>query len=83
MGTRGLWDFRRRRRHGHLRAMATGGMAGMTPLMMMVLLGLWWDVHSAGFFYLEEHDEASFRETCERVATRDYRVDKVPRCANN
>ena len=47
--------------------MATGSMIGLAPVMIMLLLGLWWDVHSIGFFSSEEYHEASFRETGDRV----------------
>lgn len=71
----GQWDSRRRRRHRHLRRMAMGNMLGLAPLMMMVLLGLWWDTHCTAHFQSEEYGEASFRETCDRVVSwiDDYR----------
>ena len=69
------WDFRRRLRHRHLRKMSIGSMTGLAPVMMMVLLGLWWDVHSSGYFTSETYGEARFREICHKVATwaEDYR----------
>ena len=52
-----------------------GSMLGLAPLIMMVILGLWWDLNSMSFFYSAEYEEASFRETCDRVAmwVDDYR----------
>ncbi|MBR1550059.1 MAG: hypothetical protein IJ634_05415 [Bacteroidales bacterium] len=47
--------------------MATGSMVGLAPLMMMVLLGLWWDTHCTAYFGSPENREASFMETSERV----------------
>ena len=47
--------------------MATGSMAGLAPLMIMILLGLWWDTHCTAYFQSEEYQEASFMETSERV----------------
>jgi hypothetical protein len=37
--------------------------------MIMVLLGLWWNVHCTGFFWSLEYEEASFRETGDRIVT--------------
>ena len=63
----GRWDFRRRLRHRHLRKMSIGSMAGLAPVMMMVLLGLWWAGNSTGYFQSEPYGETRFRETCDKV----------------
>lgn len=70
MGRIGRWDFRQRRKHSYLRQMAMGSMAGLFPVLMMVLIGLWWDVHCSGYFMSEEYKDARFRETAEKVATQ-------------
>ncbi|MBP5328220.1 MAG: hypothetical protein J6Y98_09980 [Bacteroidales bacterium] len=47
--------------------MATGSMLGLFPVLMIVFLGLWWDVHYTGYFWSEENMEKRFREMVERV----------------
>ena len=61
------WDYRYRRLHRHLRGMATGSMLGLFPVMMMVFLGLWWDVHCSGYFTSEEYLRKRFCEMIEKV----------------
>jgi hypothetical protein len=48
--------------------MATGSLLGLFPVLMMVFLGLWWDVHYTGYFWSAEFQEKRFREMVERVA---------------
>ena len=50
--------------------MAMGSMLGFFPVLMMVFLGLWWDVHCTGFFYSEEYMDESFRKTVEMVVPK-------------
>ena len=54
-----------------------GNMLSLTPVMLMVLLGLWWDIHWTGFFCSYEYEEASFRETGSKVVTwvEDYQSE--------
>lgn len=77
MGRSGQWDYRQRRRHQHLRAMTSGSMVSLAPVFIIVLLNLWWDTHCTGFFHSSDYGEASFRETCDRVAAwvEDYRLE--------
>ena len=63
----GKWNYRRRRQHRHLQRMATGSMLGLFPVLMMVFLGLWWDVHCTGYFSSDEYMDKCFQETVERV----------------
>ena len=57
--------------------MATGSMLGLFPVLMMVFLGLWWDVHCTGYFKSEEYNDERFREMVERVAPQieAYRIE--------
>lgn len=75
MKSMGRWGFWRATLHGRLRRQALGSMAGLTPLMVMVLMGLWWDVHCTGYFFSEEYNEGCFREACDGVVAwvEDYR----------
>ena len=52
-------------------------MLGLFPVLMMVFLGLWWDVHCTGYFGSTEYMNKSFQETVEMVvpAIEDYRCE--------
>ena len=70
-------EMRRRRRHRQLRMMTMGNMIGLAPVMLMVVLGLWWDVHCTGFFWSYEYEEESFRKTGGKVVrwVEDYQSE--------
>ena len=71
------WDLHRRRRRRQLRMINMGNMIGLAPVMFMVVLGLWWDVHCTGFFWSYEYEEESFRKTGSKVVkwVEDYQSE--------
>ena len=43
-------------------------MAGLTPVFLMVFIGLWWDTHCTGYFGSEQYCESRFTEVSQKVA---------------
>lgn len=50
--------------------MATGNMLSLFPVLLIVFIGLWWDVHCTGYFCSEEYGKESFHKTVEMVAPK-------------
>ena len=55
--------------------MSMGTHTWLAPLIIMVLMGLWWDLHSTWYFFCSDFVEKNFIETGDRVAAwiDDYR----------
>ncbi len=70
-------SFRNRLRHKHLKALSTGSMAGLTPVFLMIFIGLWWDTHCTGYFGSTEYYMPRFVEVSHHVSAwiDDYRAE--------
>ena len=52
-------------------------MAGLTPVFLMIFIGLWWDTHCTGYFVSDEYFKARFVEVSQKVSAwiDDYRAE--------